>query len=213
MARIDIPLLLALLTISGSLAYADQGSFTNSGGSTSATPSITSNVATPPGTLNMDCPGANPTSCSGGAFTFHSTDGSTAISATFTGGSFVESCSGGGKGGHVSCGYSFTGYFSGTLTVNGSTQSINGVTHQGFGTGREQPGEQQSIIPLTHRSTTRIAGRFFVPTICWAQTKLLMARKAAALASSMAPMELHSIRPGESTLLTLTIAGSSALTT
>ena len=82
----------------------------------------------------MNCPGANPSTCSGGALTFLSTDGSTSISASFTNGSFVESCSGGGKGGHVTCGYSFTGYFSGTLTVSGSTQSINGVTYQGFGT-------------------------------------------------------------------------------
>jgi len=118
-----------------SLLYADQGSFTNAGGSTSASsPSITSNVATPPGVLSMNCPGANPTVCTGGALTFQSTDGSTLINATFTAGSFVVSCSGGGKGGHTSCGASFTGYFSGTLTVNGSTQSINGVTYQGWGT-------------------------------------------------------------------------------
>jgi sugar lactone lactonase YvrE len=129
------PLLLPIAAVFASLAHADQGSFTNSGGGTSSTPSITSNVATPPGVLNMDCPGANPTSCSGGALTFVSPDGSTSISASFTGGSFIESCSGGGKGGHVTCGYAFTGYFSGTLTVNGSTQAIIGETYQVFGTG------------------------------------------------------------------------------
>lgn len=126
---------LSVFAALGSLAFGDEGSFTNSGGSTSATPSITSNVATPAGVLSMDCPGANPTSCSGGAISFLSTDGSTSMSGSFTGGSFIESCSGGGKGGHTSCGYSFTGYFSGTLTINGQTQSINGVTYQGFGTG------------------------------------------------------------------------------
>src|SRR5579863_9114213 len=120
-------LVLALFVISISQAFADQGSFTNSGGGTSSTPSINSNVATPPGVLNMDCPGANPTVCTGGALTFLSTDGSMSISATFTAGSFVESCSGGGRGGHVTCGYSFSGYFSGVLTINGLTQQINGV--------------------------------------------------------------------------------------
>ena len=126
---------LALFAFFISQAHADQGSFTNSGGGTSAAPSITSNVASPPGALSMDCPGANPTSCSGGALTFLSTDGSTSITASFTSGSFVESCSGGGKGGHTTCGYSFTGFFSGTLTVNGSTQSVIGATYQEFGTG------------------------------------------------------------------------------
>jgi streptogramin lyase len=128
-------LLLTIAAVFCSLVHADQGSFTNAGGGTSSVPSITSNVTNPPGVLNMDCPGANPTSCSGGALTFLSTDGSTSISASFTGGSFIESCSGGGKGGHVTCGYTFTGYFSGTLTVNSSTEAIIGTTYQTFGTG------------------------------------------------------------------------------
>src|SRR5258706_6689535 len=48
---------------------------------------------------------------------------------------FEESCAGGGRGGHVTCGYSFTGYISGTWSVNGAAQAISGVTYQGFGTG------------------------------------------------------------------------------
>src|SRR5579863_4917509 len=126
-------LVLALFVISISQAFADQGSFTNSGGGTSSTPSINSNVATPPGVLNMDCPGANPTVCTGGSLTFLSTDGSISITAAFTSGSFVESCSGGGKGGHVTCAYGFTGYFSGALSLNGVSQAIKGVTYQAFG--------------------------------------------------------------------------------
>jgi hypothetical protein len=138
-ATTSLKLLLPFLTFFGSFALADQGSFTNSGGSSSAEPSISSTVATPPGTLSLACPGANPTSCSGGSIGFISTDGSTSMSGSFTGGSFIESCAGGGRGGHITCGYAFTGYFSGTLTVNGSTQSINGVTYQGFGTGGAAP--------------------------------------------------------------------------
>ncbi len=102
------------------LAYADQGGFLNSGGSLGGG----SPVANPPGTLTI----------SGNTLTFLTTDGSTAVNATFTTSSTVENCSGGGKGGHVTCSYTFTGTFSGTLTVNGSTQAINGTTYQVYGT-------------------------------------------------------------------------------
>lgn len=65
---------------------------------------------------------------------FLTTDGSTLVNATFSTSSTVENCSGGGKGGHVSCSFTFTGSFSGTLTVNGATQAINGTTYQVYGT-------------------------------------------------------------------------------
>src|SRR5882762_10569567 len=95
-------------------AYADQGGFANSGGSLSGG----SSVANPPGTLTI----------AGGTLTFRSTDGTTGIDASFSSSSTVERCSGGGRGGHVACGFTFTGTFSGTLTVNGATQAINGST-------------------------------------------------------------------------------------
>ena len=97
-------------------AHADQGGFTNSGGSLSAG----SSVANPPGTLTI----------AGSALRFLSTDGTTAINATFSESSTVKSCSGGGRGGHVTCSFTFTGTFSGTLTMNGATQAINGSTFQ-----------------------------------------------------------------------------------
>lgn len=127
---------LAVVTTLVPLAYADQGSFTNSGGSGSASSgvNITSNVTTPAGSLSLNCPGSQVSGCSGGSLTYLSSDGSTIISASFTSGKFAESCSGGGRGGHVTCGYSFTGYFSGVLTVNGLAQAIDGVTSQAFGT-------------------------------------------------------------------------------
>ena len=85
-------------------AYADQGGFTNSGGSLSGG----SSVANPPGTLTI----------AGGTLTFLSTDGTTAIDAGFSSSSTVERCSGGGRGGHVTCAFTFKGSFSGTLTAN-----------------------------------------------------------------------------------------------
>ena len=99
--------------------YADQGGFSNSGGSLAST-----TVANPPGTLSITAP----------TLSFVTDDGSTVIQATFTASSTVESCSGGGKGGHISCSYTFTGSFNGTLTVNGSAQAINGTTTQYYGT-------------------------------------------------------------------------------
>src|SRR2546427_509626 len=101
-------------------AYADQGGFTNSGGSLSAG----SSVANPPGTLTI----------AGGTLTFQSTDGTTAIAATFSESSTVKRCSGGGRGRPVTCSSTFTGTFSGTLTVNGAVQAINGSTSQVYGT-------------------------------------------------------------------------------
>jgi hypothetical protein len=51
-----------------------------------------------------------------------------AINATFASSSLVESCAGSGT--HVTCVYTFQGSFSGTLTLNGTPQAINGKTYQ-----------------------------------------------------------------------------------
>ena len=119
------------------LAHADQGGFSNSGGSTRVSSGImiNSNVATPPGTLMMNCPIVAPNNCAGGNLDYVSGDGTTSINASFTSGTLKETCSGGGRGGRVTCSYSFTGYISGTWTVNGASQAINGATYQAFGTG------------------------------------------------------------------------------
>jgi hypothetical protein len=79
--------------------------------------------------------GTGPTTCSGGSISYSSADGTTTITGAFTSGSYAESCAGGGKGGHVTCGFSLTGYFNATLTVNGAAQAITGVTYQGFDVG------------------------------------------------------------------------------
>src|SRR4030081_695828 len=128
---------LALLAFLTPMAYADQGGFSNSGGSTRVSSGviINSNVATPSGTLNINCPTTAAGRCAGGSFTYVSNDGTMTLSASFTSATFTESCSGGGRGGHVTCGYSFTGYISGTWSVNGEAQAISGVTYQGFRTG------------------------------------------------------------------------------
>jgi sugar lactone lactonase YvrE len=118
-------------------AYGDQGSLRNAGGSTSVSSGvhIASSVASPAGAFALDCPATGTGTCAGGSLTFASNDGVTSIAASFTTGTFAESCSGGGKGGHITCSYTFSGSMSGTLTVNGTTQAIVGVTSQAFGTG------------------------------------------------------------------------------
>jgi hypothetical protein len=131
-------LLLALFTILAPLAYADQGSLANSGGSTMASAGVTVNstvTTTPVGSLAIQCPQTSAGVCAGGSYTYLSNDATTTLFASFTSGRFVETCVGGGRGGHVVCTWSFTGYLNGTLTVNGLAQAITGVTSQVFGTG------------------------------------------------------------------------------
>src|SRR6516164_7855361 len=120
-----ITVLLACFAVLLPLLHADSGGFTNSGGSLASTP-----VANPPGTLSIAVHN----------LTFVSNDGSTVINATFLTNSTVESCSGGGKGGHVTCTFTFTGTFRGTLTVNGAPEAINGTTYQLY--------EQSGVIDL-----------------------------------------------------------------
>jgi len=100
-------------------ASADQGGFFNTGGSLANAP-----VSSPSGTLSIV----------GSALTFTSSDATTIINATFSSDSTVENCSGGGKGGHITCSYTFTGLFSGALTVNDQVEAINGSTIQIYGT-------------------------------------------------------------------------------
>ena len=98
--------ILALLIFSMSAAQADQGSFSNAGGSTlvtSAAVSINSSVATPAGSLSVDCPVTSPGVCSGGTFSYVSNDGSLVLSGSFTSATFKETCWGGGRGGRVVC--------------------------------------------------------------------------------------------------------------
>ncbi|HXJ91874.1 MAG TPA: choice-of-anchor D domain-containing protein [Terriglobia bacterium] len=129
-------LFFALFASSIPLAYADQGSLINSGGSASAGAgvSISSTVANPAGTVTLNCPATGNNGCTGGSFTFLSTDETSSINALFTSGTATESCYGGGRGGHLTCTYSLTAYFSGTWTVNTVTQAIVGVTSQYFET-------------------------------------------------------------------------------
>src|SRR5467141_1578717 len=134
------------LLIPFAIAYAEPGGFTNVGGPFSGG----SGGANPPGTLTI----------SGGTLTFLSTDGMTAIDAAFSSSSTVESCAGGGRGGHVTCACTFTGAISGTLTVNGATQAINGATSQVYRTDgvvvRGTTGYNSAYTPFYFSNTGQI---------------------------------------------------------
>src|SRR2546427_8762958 len=96
-------------------AHADQGSFSNSGGSTSVSSGviINSSVATPAGTLTINCPAITASTCAGGSLAYVSNDGTMTLSASFTSGTFRESCYGGGRSRPVIFRYNLTRYMSG----------------------------------------------------------------------------------------------------
>ncbi len=95
-------------------------------------------VASPAGTISIDCPITSVASgtylvtynCSGGSFSYQSSDGTTAVSATFATAAAYLSASGGGRGGNIHYYYTFSGTFTGTETLNGVVSAIRGQTHQ-----------------------------------------------------------------------------------
>jgi len=105
MTALGRSIVLVLFSAFSILVHADQGSFANSGGSTSVSSGVTINstVASPAGSLSVHCPTASAGSCAGGNFSFFSTDGTVSLTASFTSGRFAESWYGGGRGGHITC--------------------------------------------------------------------------------------------------------------
>jgi len=95
-------------------------------------------VANPAGTLSIDCPITtigNGTylityNCTGGSFSYQSSDGTTTVSASFGTAAAYLSASGGGKGGNIHYYYTFSGNFTGTQTVNGLAGAIRGETNE-----------------------------------------------------------------------------------
>jgi hypothetical protein len=99
-----------------------------------------SSVANPAGTISLDCPitsvgGTSPVkyTCTGGSFTFQSSDSTTTVTGTFGTAALYLYAYGGGRGGNIKYYYSFYGNFSGTQTVNGVAAAINGGTSVSIG--------------------------------------------------------------------------------
>jgi len=131
--KISILLCSSIFLSCSGLAWADQGAINVSGvGSTSVSGGVTTIASTgtsPAGSLNIS---ATPTS---GTVSFTSADGTQSLQGTISSSSSVESCSGGGRGGHITCGYTFKAKFTGTLTVNGQTQAITGSSQETWAVG------------------------------------------------------------------------------
>lgn len=130
----------AMAACAGS-AVADNGVYGGSGGSFSTGTAVGQTISVqgmplsiPNATASFSCPitfyGAGiyelRWTCTGGSISIASTDNSIALSGTFSSGSMTFSGSGGGKGGHTSYWYVFSGTFTGTVTQSGTTEAIVG---------------------------------------------------------------------------------------
>jgi Abnormal spindle-like microcephaly-assoc'd, ASPM-SPD-2-Hydin/NHL repeat len=124
-------------------AFASQLVLNSTGGTATLGTDFTltnSTVTSPAGTLSLDCPitsfGGGTTldyHCTGGSFTYVSTDGTTTVTGAFGVANLYLSVSGGGKGGNLHYYYGFYGAFSGTQTVNGVSAAITGETNAAIG--------------------------------------------------------------------------------
>jgi sugar lactone lactonase YvrE len=98
-------------------------------------------VTSPAGTASFDCPITSTAVgtyaikyyCSGGSYTFQSTDGATTVSASFNSGTVILTAAGGGRGGNIKYYYQFVGNLSGLETVNGVTAAIIGESSLSVG--------------------------------------------------------------------------------
>jgi len=146
----------------------------------------------------------------GGTLTFLASDSSIAINATFTTSSTVQSCSGGGRGGHVTCSFTFRGIYSGTLNSNGATQAINGTTYQVYrSTGAVvggTTGYNSAYTPFYFSNT----GQILRSDDLNGANLITYGTQAAMWGSSTAPTALPSIRRAASMLPTRTTRASCA---
>jgi sugar lactone lactonase YvrE len=142
------------------LAKADNGSYSYAGGSFSTGTSVGQNISVQASTLSASqatlsftCPitsfGAGTYawnwSCAGGTVTIASSDKSLVFTGTFISAKMTLTGSGGGRGGHTSYAYQFTGSMSGAITAGGVTQAIIGSLSQDVTT-RQQIGTASAPV-------------------------------------------------------------------
>jgi hypothetical protein len=128
----------SILLLFSAPACADQGAINiSASGSASVSGGVTtisSSGATPAGILNIS------TTTTSGTLSFVSSDGTLSLQGTISSSSSVEGCAGGGRGGHVTCGYTFKANFTGTVTINGLTQAIMGNSVESWTVGAPPSG-------------------------------------------------------------------------
>ena len=149
--RIAVALAAALVVLSAAPgAFASQLVLNSTGGTMTLGAAFVlegSTVTIPSGTLSIRCPITSvggsivvTYTCTGGSFTFKSTDGLTTVAATFGGAALYLSAAGGGRGGNVKYYYRFFGNFTGTQTEKGVSAAIRGETSAAIGPLRSQIG-------------------------------------------------------------------------
>jgi len=132
---LTLPVILLLLA---NAAFASQLLFNSTGGTATLGNDFiltSASVPSPAGTLSLECPitsvGGGTTityACTGGSFSFQSTDGLTSVTGSFTTADLYLSASGGGRGGNIKYFYQFFGDFVGVQSVNGVSAAVNGET-------------------------------------------------------------------------------------
>ena len=130
--------LFVTLVFPASSVFASQLLFNSSGGTATLGNDFivtSASVTSPAGTLSLDCPitsvGGGTTvtyACTGGSYSFQSTDGLTSVTGSFTTAERYLSASGVGRGGNIKYFYQFFGNFTGVQIVNGVSAAINGET-------------------------------------------------------------------------------------
>jgi hypothetical protein len=142
--------LVAVLTLTAAVdAKADNGSYAYSGGAFSTGTGVGQNISVQgaaltatSATVSFACPiksyGAGTYqinwTCAGGSISISSPDKSLVLQGSFLSGSMEFSGSGGGRGGHTTYYYQFSGSFSGTVTVAGVSQAVYGSVSQAIRT-------------------------------------------------------------------------------
>jgi streptogramin lyase len=132
---------LTLIILAAAAASAQQFNYTDAGGTVTLGADLTiagAAVVNPAGTLSVSCPVTSVPPgtyraewvCSGGAVTIQSNDGLTALTGNLTSGTFVETATGGGHGTPITYYYTFTGAFTGALSLGGQAQAITGAITQ-----------------------------------------------------------------------------------
>jgi outer membrane protein assembly factor BamB len=162
MARLCLMAALALATPLHS--NADNGSYAGTGGTFSTGTGSGQNISVQglplsgtTATLAFNCPitfyGAGTYqinwTCSGGSISIASTDNSLAFNGTFSSGSMTFSGGGGGRGGHVTYWYQFSGSVTGTITVGGVTEGMIGSISQSVKTSSQLGSSSAPVYGLS----------------------------------------------------------------
>jgi sugar lactone lactonase YvrE len=165
--------LCALMLLPFSTAFADQATYTLSGGSFTLGSSIdvtSATVGTPAGTLSLNCPVTSTALgtylwqyfCSGGTITMNSSDGLTVLNGTFTSGDLSLTASGGGRGGNTHYYYSFVGSLTGTLSHSGQSEAISGGMYFNVVPLRGQIGSGAAALATGAAEVSAVYGPVFV---------------------------------------------------